>query len=309
MAKTKILIIAGHGAGDVGATAKIDGKTYYESTETRVMAKKLQSQLKKYKNVTVDLYPTNRNAYEDAKKCCLKKNFANYDYVIELHFNACVQDLSGNGYTTGTEIFVTVNDKSTKTETLITKHVSELGFKNRGVKKYNWTVINNAYKTGSESALFEICFIDDADDMRIYLSNKDKIATNTAKGIAESYGLKKKASSTKSATNSSTTTISKETSSSTPSSSTSSSTTKKKTKPTVAKPTIKNGSKGTQVKYLQQDLNYLGFKGADCKKLTVDGIVGQNVVYAIKQFQKKYKLTVDGIYGNNSYSKMKAVMK
>ena len=91
--------------------------------------------------------------------------------------------------------------------------------------------------------------------------------------------------------------------------SSSSSTTKKETKPTVAKPTIKNGSKGTQVKYLQQDLNYLGFKGADGKKLTVDGIVGQNVVYAIKQFQKKYKLTVDGIYGNNSYSKMKAVMK
>ena len=97
--------------------------------------------------------------------------------------------------------------------------------------------------------------------------------------------------------------------SSTTTSNISSSTTKKKTKPTVAKPTIKNGSKGTQVKYLQQDLNYLGFKGADCKKLTVDGIVGQNVVYAIKQFQKKYKLTVDGIYGNNSYSKMKAVMK
>ena len=306
MAKTKILIIAGHGAGDVGATAKIDGKTYYESTETRVMAKKLQSQLKKYKNVTVDLYPTNRNAYEDAKKCCLKKNFANYDYVIELHFNACVQDLSGNGYTTGTEIFVTVNDKSTKTETLITKHVSELGFKNRGVKKYNWTVINNAHKIGSESALFEICFIDDADDMRIYLSNKDKIATNTAKGIAESYGLKKKASSTKSATNSSTTTtISKETSST---NSTPSSTTKKETKPTVAKPTIKNGSKGTQVKYLQQDLNYLGFKGADGKKLTVDSIAGTNVVYALKQFQKKYGLEVDGVYGNNSYNKMKALL-
>ena len=295
MAKTKILIIAGHGAGDVGATAKIDGKTYYESTETRVMAKKLQSQLKKYKNVTVDLYPTNRNAYEDAKKCCLKKNFANYDYIIELHFNACVQDLSGNGHTTGTEIFVTVNDKSTKTETLITKHVSELGFKNRGVKKYNWTVINNAHKTGSESALFEICFIDDADDMRIYLSNKDKIATNTAKGIAESYGLKKKVSSTKSATNSSTTTtISKETSST---NSTPSSTTKKENKPTIAKPTIKNGSKGTQVKYLQQDLNYLGFKGADGKKLTVDSIAGTNVVYALKQFQKKYGLEVYGFYG------------
>ena len=203
MAKTKILIIAGHGAGDVGASAKIDGKVYYEATETRTMAKKLQSQLKKYKNVIVDLYPTNRNAYEDAKKGCLKKNFANYNYVIELHFNACVHDLSGNGYTTGTEIFVTVNDKSISTETSIVKNISKLGFKNRGVKKYNWTVINRADKAGSESALFEICFIDDADDMRIYLANKDKIAINTAKAIADSYGLKKKStSSTKSTTTS-----------------------------------------------------------------------------------------------------------
>ena len=90
--------------------------------------------------------------------------------------------------------------------------------------------------------------------------------------------------------------------------STTSSTTKKETKPTVAKPTIKNGTKGTQAKYLQQDLNYLGFKGKDGKKLTVDSDFGTNSVYALKQFQKKYKLTVDGIYGDNSHKKMKALL-
>lgn len=105
-----------------------------------------------------------------------------------------------------------------------------------------------------------------------------------------------------------TTSSSNSTTSSTSSTTTSSSTTKKETKPTVAKPTIKSGSKGTHVKYLQQDLNYLGFKGVDGKKLTVDGIVGQNVLYATRNFQKKYKLTVDGIYGDNSYKKMKALL-
>lgn len=79
--------------------------------------------------------------------------------------------------------------------------------------------------------------------------------------------------------------------------------------PTVAKPTIKMGSKGTQVNYLQKDLNYLSIKGADNKKLTVDGSAGANTIHAVKQFQKKYKLTVDGIYGNNSYSKMNALLK
>ena len=96
-------------------------------------------------------------------------------------------------------------------------------------------------------------------------------------------------------------------SSSTPSN-LSSPTSKKVNKPTIAKPTLRNGSKGTQVKYLQQDLNYLGFKGADGKQLTVDGVIGNNVIYALKKFQIKYKLSVDGVYGDKSYAKMKALL-
>ena len=96
-------------------------------------------------------------------------------------------------------------------------------------------------------------------------------------------------------------------SSSTPSN-LSSHTSKKVNKPTIAKPTLRNGSKGTQVKYLQQDLNYLGFKGADGKQLTVDGVIGNNVIYALKKFQIKYKLSVDGVYGDKSYAKMKALL-
>ena len=96
-------------------------------------------------------------------------------------------------------------------------------------------------------------------------------------------------------------------SSSTPSN-LSSPTSQKVNKPTIAKPTLRNGSKGTQVKYLQQDLNYLGFKGADGKQLTVDGVIGNNVIYALKKFQIKYKLSVDGVYGNKSYAKMKTLL-
>lgn len=89
----------------------------------------------------------------------------------------------------------------------------------------------------------------------------------------------------------------------------SSASTTKSTIPTTAKPTIQNKSKGTQVKYLQQDLNYLGFKGADGKKLDMDGNAGTNTVYAIKQFQKKYSLSADGIYGEKSYARMKTLLK
>lgn len=189
----RILIICGHGAGDVGATAKIKGKTYKESTETRNIGKKLRTQLKKYKNVTVDIYPTNRNAYEDIKNGKRQVNFALYDYILELHFNACVGDLKCNGKTTGTEIFVTKVDKTTKTEEEIVKNIALLGFKNRGVKRENFTVIWNAnQKCAVESALLEICFIDDADDMAIYTKKRWGVATKIATGIAKSYGLKRK---------------------------------------------------------------------------------------------------------------------
>lgn len=188
-----ILIICGHGAGDNGACSKIKGKTYKEATETRTMGKKLAKELTKYKNVTVDFYPIDRNAYEDIKNGKRQVNFALYDYIIELHFNACVNDLKGNGKTTGTEIFVTKPDKTIATEERIVKNVASVGFKNRGVKRANYTVIWNAnQKCSVESALLEICFIDDADDMAIYTKNKDKIAKKIAEAIAKSYKLKLK---------------------------------------------------------------------------------------------------------------------
>lgn len=80
-------------------------------------------------------------------------------------------------------------------------------------------------------------------------------------------------------------------------------TTKKTSKPTIANPTLKNGSSNIQVKYLQQDLNYiLG------TKLATDCIFGANTASALKQFQKKYGLVVDGIYGKKSYAKMKKLL-
>lgn len=79
--------------------------------------------------------------------------------------------------------------------------------------------------------------------------------------------------------------------------------------PTIAKPTLRIGSNGKQVKNLQKDLNYLGFKGADGKKLTVDGDFGNNTKVALLAFQKKYGLTQDAIYGNDTYSQLKKVLK
>lgn len=90
---------------------------------------------------------------------------------------------------------------------------------------------------------------------------------------------------------------------------TSATTTTKEKAPTIAKPILRVGSSGTQVKNLQKDLNYLGFRGADGKKLTVDGDFGNNTKVALIAFQKKYGLVQDAIYGNDSYFTMKKKCK
>lgn len=73
--------------------------------------------------------------------------------------------------------------------------------------------------------------------------------------------------------------------------------------PPIANPTLSFGSKGMQVYYLQQDLNYLG------AELSVDGRYGELTLMAVKVFQEKYNLKVDGIYGRQSFNKMREVIK
>ena len=83
-------------------------------------------------------------------------------------------------------------------------------------------------------------------------------------------------------------------------SSSSSSTLSKYTVPTR---TLKSGSSGNDVKWVQCALNQvLG------TKLDVDGIYGTKTKEAVRTFQKKVGISVDGIFGVNSRTKMKALV-
>ena len=70
----------------------------------------------------------------------------------------------------------------------------------------------------------------------------------------------------------------------------------------IAKPTLRVGSKGMQVDFLQKNLNALG------ASLDVDGQFGNLTQRAVMRFQEKYKLQIDGIYGPKSYAKMREVL-
>ena len=70
----------------------------------------------------------------------------------------------------------------------------------------------------------------------------------------------------------------------------------------IAKPTLRVGSRGMQVDFLQKNLNALG------ASLDVDGQFGNLTQRALMRFQEKYKLQIDGIYGPKSYAKMREVL-
>ena len=186
----KILLIAGHGQGDPGACAN----GYQEAILTRELVSALSPILKQYADVTV--FDTDKNMYKYLKSN--KFNFKDYDYVFEVHFNASVNDTVGNGKTTGVEILVHPSEKATSVEKLIVDNISNLGFTNRGVKTRSDLQNMNICKgsQGVSYALLETCFIDDIDDMKLYIARKNEVVSAIANGIIRGFGLNKKASST-----------------------------------------------------------------------------------------------------------------
>lgn len=181
----KILLIAGHGASDPGAVSG----AYKEAEETRNMVGLLRPILEK-RGITVERYPAERNAYADYQvgKLLQQVNPTLYDYALEIHFNACAAD-KGDGTVKGTEIYVTTSEKGVGVEEAICKSLAALGFTNRGVRKKNFSVINAIKRTGVSAALLEVCFIDDADDMRLYVESRERVAEAIADGICEGFGI------------------------------------------------------------------------------------------------------------------------
>lgn len=180
----KMLLIAGHGQGDPGAV----GNGHKEADLVREMVPKLKNKLSDY--ASVDVFDLNKNMYKFLK-AGNTFNFKNYDYVFEVHFNAAANDTKGDGRTTGTEILVHTSEKGTTVEKAIVNNISGLGFKSRGVKTRSDLQNMNVCKKrqGVSYALIETCFIDDKDDMKLYMAKKDEVITAIANGIISGFNL------------------------------------------------------------------------------------------------------------------------
>ena len=115
----KLLLIAGHGAGDPGAVSGV----FQEAVETRRVVGALVRLLKGYCDVTQ--YPPARNAFSDFRTGQLNKQvpLSDFDFVLEIHFNASAAGPK-DGKTKGVEIFVPTGAAETAAEEQICRAVA-----------------------------------------------------------------------------------------------------------------------------------------------------------------------------------------
>lgn len=218
--KAKILIIAGHGQGDPGATS-IWGQ---ERNRTREFAKLIYNQLKSSGKVDVTYYKSGSLSYDCYQQTAgtlgssglgisglitgsgkqrsrtlsgIKRNaniplFTEYDYVLEVHFNAkgSGKDPQGDGRYTGVGFYVNSYKSKTTLEKNIIKKINALGFPAWAGGLLKSSTLFNArvcQELGVSYGLLETAFIDDGDDMRFYTAKKTSMAKAVADAIVAYY--------------------------------------------------------------------------------------------------------------------------
>ena len=177
----KINIHAGHGARGSKSCGAIE--LICESTENRKVKDECIRLLKEeghtIHDCTVD--------YPNSKSDCLNKivalcNRNKVDLDVSIHFNSGANDKNGNNKSCGVEVYVhNSNSPSYPYAKRIVDNISSLGFANRGVKiDPKLTVLK---KTDSPALLIECCFVDDADDVKLY--NYKTMAKAIVEGILD----------------------------------------------------------------------------------------------------------------------------
>lgn len=181
----RINVHAGHNPDGMVACGAIG--LIKESTENRKVKDKVISKLRSLGHTVYDCTVEDGKSKSDVlQKIVAKCNAHEVDLDVSIHFNAGAADAKGNGKTAGTEVFIySGTSKAKPYAQKVVQSIEELGYRLRddAVKD---DVKTNSYlyvlkNTKAPAMLIECCFVDDADDVKLY--DAEKMATAIVKGI------------------------------------------------------------------------------------------------------------------------------
>lgn len=180
----KILVIAGHGAGDCGAV----GNGFREADLTRELARYVSDAM--YGDVMI--YNTTRNCYKDIKnnENGARELLKTVDFILELHLNSHT-----NKNVQGVEVLCKRDSVFSRT---LAEKVSKCGFSNRGVKLSKDLLNMNYCDTIDKPyVLLECGFISNYHDVSVFKNSQKKIAQAIAQSFKVCYNLGEKKSNSK----------------------------------------------------------------------------------------------------------------
>lgn len=130
-----------------------------EDDLTREVGEKVISRLNALGHTCIRGLPSKADSPLDSlRQRVFTANANNVDVVVSIHFNASKTHLGR-----GTETYY-MSQAGLKIARKINNQLVDLGFVNRGAKYGNWHLLRN---TKAPAVLVEVCFCDNADDVRI----------------------------------------------------------------------------------------------------------------------------------------------
>ena len=161
-----------------------------ESREARIVKDKVIQMLRSAGHEAYDCTCEDGTSQGDVlNKIVAKCNSHDVDVDIAIHFNSGRNDYIGDGSVGGTKAFLDnvsdTNKVAIKYGKAVVEAISELGFRIRDDKIPDNLKTNSSLyylrKTKAPAILIECCFVDDADDAKLY--NADKMAQAIVKGL------------------------------------------------------------------------------------------------------------------------------
>jgi N-acetylmuramoyl-L-alanine amidase len=169
----KFLIVAGHqgttGAVGNGIIEEVMAKTLSDKVVAILKEQGHQAEEPDY-NLWDKLYSEKR----------VGMDLSVYNYILEVHFNSAGGD--------GTEILVYPAKTDRTVETSILNRMGKI-FNIRGIKnRDDLQNIKMLTEAGRNNSLLEVCFVDNPDNVKTYLSKVDEVAQAIAYGLLEGLG-------------------------------------------------------------------------------------------------------------------------